>query len=658
MSKSDDAWLSAAECAARTGLTVRALRVYEREGLLSPARTAKGWRRYGPRELERLNTIVILKALGLTLAQIRALVTEAPPSLRRILEVQAESWGVKLAAAKQALAMVEAARQRLNAKQELSIHELCELIKSIDIDRSPAMQTDASPLQALIKELIPEEEQRAWSAWWATHPADTAQNLAYVRARTELFGQVQGLIDKGEPPSSAAAQAFLGQHEVLLSQYGARERIVRLLDWNASTTEKWMRIGAEARARHPETERFPHPLVPRSLHNYFHAAIKASAVARSALEIVRDTRKLIDAHADPASPDADDVLERLNQLCAAHSLGSPYVYARFAPFIARINDVEVTSEAQAAWDFLARAADARGAEAPGANATCSEASDSSEHETQPADLAVVRRAYAKQITALVGVNEPRIEAAFAAVPREHFLGPGPWPLLSLMLGSYVLTPDADPVRVYVNSVVAILPEKRLNNGEPALHARLFAEALPDRGDHVVHIGAGLGYYSAIMAHLVGSSGRVTAIEREPELADRAREKLAATPNVSVIQGDGAQVGFDSANVIYVSAGATRPADAWLDRLTEGGRLILPLTTNKWMGAVFRITRQGADYFASWVSPIGIYPCLGSRDEESEQALAAALANGQAKSVTRLYRNDLPPDERCWLRGPGWCLAYS
>lgn len=43
--------------AARTGLTVRALRVYEREGLLRPSRAANGWRRYGPNDLMRLNTI-------------------------------------------------------------------------------------------------------------------------------------------------------------------------------------------------------------------------------------------------------------------------------------------------------------------------------------------------------------------------------------------------------------------------------------------------------------------------------------------------------------------------------------------------------------------------------------------------------------------------
>ncbi len=96
--------------------------------------------------------------------------------------------------------------------------------------------------------------------------------------------------------------------------------------------------------------------------------------------------------------------------------------------------------------------------------------------------------------------------------------------------------------------------------------------------------AGVGYYTAIMAELVGPSGRVTGIEFDPELAARAKANFAGRPNVEILAGDGATVPFDPADVIYVNAGATRPAPAWLDRLKEGGRLVLPLTTAKGFGA--------------------------------------------------------------------------
>jgi protein-L-isoaspartate(D-aspartate) O-methyltransferase len=235
---------------------------------------------------------------------------------------------------------------------------------------------------------------------------------------------------------------------------------------------------------------------------------------------------------------------------------------------------------------------------------------------------------------------------------------------------YIATPSADPAWLYMDCIFAILPERHVNNGAPSLHAKLIFEASVKEGDHVVHVGPGTGYYTAIMASLAGPSGRVTAIEFDPALAERARQNLASLPNVSVVRGDGGAVPFDAADVIYVNAGATRPAEAWLDGLKEGGRLIIPLTSDRGFrnnvppvpierrGAVFRIERRAPDYLARWVSPVAIIPCEGARDPVSEAALDTALQNGGWERVTRLYRNEEIPDDRCWLRVPGWSLAYS
>ncbi len=225
-------------------------------------------------------------------------------------------------------------------------------------------------------------------------------------------------------------------------------------------------------------------------------------------------------------------------------------------------------------------------------------------QTSSEDLKIVRRAYAKQISAAFGVTDKGIEDAFAEVPREAFLGPGPWPIFRLWR-DYAPTPTADPVYLYTDDLVGILPERHINNGQPSLHAHLLSQASLRPGEHVVHVGAGVGYYSAIMAHLAGPSGKVTAIEFDTELADRAAANCRSLPNVSVLQGDGSVVPFEPADVIYVNAGATRPANNWLDGLKEGGRLILPLTTDKgfsandWghmdrRGAVFLVTRDGDD----------------------------------------------------------------
>jgi protein-L-isoaspartate(D-aspartate) O-methyltransferase len=141
------------------------------------------------------------------------------------------------------------------------------------------------------------------------------------------------------------------------------------------------------------------------------------------------------------------------------------------------------------------------------------------------ELDIVRRAYAKQIMAEFGTTDRRVEKAFATVSREAFLGPGPWQIVRWNRG-YVITPSRDPVYVYDDVVVAILPERHLNNGQPSLHARLIASAAPKAGEHVVHIGVGLGYYTAILSCLVGRRGRVTAIEYDPGLAARSAYNLA------------------------------------------------------------------------------------------------------------------------------------
>src|SRR5713101_4210369 len=180
-------------------------------------------------------------------------------------------------------------------------------------------------------------------------------------------------------------------------------------------------------------------------------------------------------------------------------------------------------------------------------------------------LEIVRRAYAKQVMAAAGVANRRIEAAFAAVPREDFLGPGPWPILRWG-GGYVTTPTRNPVYLYADVLVGIIPERNLNNGQPSFLASLIAAAAPRPGEHALHVGAGIGYYTAIIARLVGRGGRVTAIEFDAGLAERLATNFAGVRNVRIVHGDGSQVAFDPADVILVNAGATRPADFWLDGL--------------------------------------------------------------------------------------------
>ena len=85
------------------------------------------------------------------------------------------------------------------------------------------------------------------------------------------------------------------------------------------------------------------------------------------------------------------------------------------------------------------------------------------------------------------------------MPRERFLGPGPWRLLARDGG--VLLQDPTPADAYHDALFALDPAQGVNNGSPSLHA-LMLHALDVRpGARVVHVGAGSGYYTALLAEL-------------------------------------------------------------------------------------------------------------------------------------------------------------
>jgi protein-L-isoaspartate O-methyltransferase len=150
-----------------------------------------------------------------------------------------------------------------------------------------------------------------------------------------------------------------------------------------------------------------------------------------------------------------------------------------------------------------------------------------------------RHRYAEELRFTARLGSRAVIDAFATVPRERFFGPGPWRLLSPMaLGEYWTTEDGDPRHLYHDVLIAIDEQRRLNNGQPSLWARMYEDLDLSNGAHVVHVGAGTGYYSAILAEIVGRAGRVTAIEIDAALAARARESLAAWPQATVAAADG------------------------------------------------------------------------------------------------------------------------
>src|ERR1700760_983751 len=128
-----DVLLTAKECAARIGLTVRGLRLYESRGLISPRRTEKSWRLYGAAEISRLNEILALKRMGLSLAQIANLLEGRAVDLDRTLAIQQSSILQLRNRADQGLALVTAARLKISAGGSLSIADLIALAKETNM---------------------------------------------------------------------------------------------------------------------------------------------------------------------------------------------------------------------------------------------------------------------------------------------------------------------------------------------------------------------------------------------------------------------------------------------------------------------------------------------------------------------------------------------
>ena len=119
------------------------------------------------------------------------------------------------------------------------------------------------------------------------------------------------------------------------------------------------------------------------------------------------------------------------------------------------------------------------------------------------------------------------------------------------------------------------------NSQPSTVAAMLELLDPQTGDRVLDVGAGSGWTTALLAHLVGADGRVLGVELVPELAAAAAELLArrgvATATVETarpgVLGAPDRAPFDR---ILVSAMARTVPDGLVDQLADGGRLVVPV----------------------------------------------------------------------------------
>ena len=275
-------------------------------------------------------------------------------------------------------------------------------------------------------------------------------------------------------------------------------------------------------------------------------------------------------------------------------------------------------------------------------------------------LDTLRSWYADEVRWASGVTNERIIAAFAEVPRETFLPPGPWYFsTAMMVESYQETPNSDVRHLYHNVMVAIDPTRELNTALPSYVASLLESSAVKLGSNVAQIGAGLGYYSAILSHLVGSTGSVLALEIDRSLAEQCQINLSNYSNVVSLHADGSEYHFqpESLDAIFVHGAATHIPRIWLEALKDGGRLLVPLSYSPdEPGQLARITRTRDRFRVEFQHEVFSYPCIGTCNDEYGETLRDAVEMFGWYTNSELHFDVAKIDESAWIITPDYWIS--
>jgi len=175
------------------------------------------------------------------------------------------------------------------------------------------------------------------------------------------------------------------------------------------------------------------------------------------------------------------------------------------------------------------------------------------------------------------VLDPRVLATLAAVPRERFV------------------PEAYRAVAFADAPIPI------GHGQwmlpPALEGRILQALAPVRGERVLEVGTGSGFFAACLAHLTGS---VDSIEIHADLAAGAARAIEAAgiSRVAIETADALARDYDGGYQVVAVTGSLPAPDRRLERaLAIGGRLFVVIGTGPAMEARL-VTRTGEE---SWLS---------------------------------------------------------
>jgi protein-L-isoaspartate(D-aspartate) O-methyltransferase len=188
------------------------------------------------------------------------------------------------------------------------------------------------------------------------------------------------------------------------------------------------------------------------------------------------------------------------------------------------------------------------------------------------DYAAEREAMVERQLKHRGIHDRSILDAFRAVPREAFV-------------------DADVAHLaYGDHPLPIAAGQTIS--QPFIVAEMIEAAGIAPGATVLEVGAGSGYAAAVMSRIADG---VIAVERLPELAAIARERLARLgyANVTIVEGDGSSGWPDEApfDAIVVAASGSHVPPSLVEQLAPGGRLVMPVGDPGRVQELVKVTRE-------------------------------------------------------------------
>jgi DNA-binding transcriptional MerR regulator len=190
--------------ARRLGVTAKALRVYEREGLIAPGRTEAGWRVYGPAHITRLHQIIALKDLGVPLKTIKGVIGGDQDGLRAVLYLQEEALEEQRRKIERGLDLLARARRKLVAGTALTLDDVTSLTRETMLQRPAATRRLRERFDELLKLRLPEGGAQVLEDIYRNVKASGRSGAEMSAELDTLMIEARRLMAIGDPHSEAA----------------------------------------------------------------------------------------------------------------------------------------------------------------------------------------------------------------------------------------------------------------------------------------------------------------------------------------------------------------------------------------------------------------------------------------------------------------------